>query len=325
MTTIREVAKMAGVSSATVSRVINGKANVGGRTKAKVLKALNETGYKPNELARALYKRSSKIIGVIVPNIDNPFFSELENAIEEEAYLRGYRILLCSSNNDFEKERVNIQMLSGMKANGIILMTNNEKTGTAVADTDIPVVVVDRHVTTGGEVAYIESDNYQGGVIAAEHLIDCGCKKIVCMRGPQGFTSGMQRYHGYLAVCRKYGIKERVIDTRYDFQSGLSAAKELIKKYPDVDGVFAANDLVAFSAFKVLRSEGKAVPGDVQIVGFDNIKFDTLMTPEFTTIAQPIEKMGQMAVRIIDKLSRGEKFQRDNVFDVDLIKRQTTR
>ena len=172
MAGIRDVARLAGVSPSTVSRVMNGTAHVEEDKKQKVLAAIQETGFKPNELARALFKQSSKIIGVIVPNIENPFFNELAKAVEEEAYRNGYKILLCNSNNNTEKELLNIQMLGRMKADGVIIVTYSDETGLALADCQIPVVVLDRQLTDSGEIAYVESDHYKGGQMAMEHLID---------------------------------------------------------------------------------------------------------------------------------------------------------
>ena len=152
MASIRDVARIAGVSPSTVSRVMNGTANVEEDKRQKVLAAIQETGFKPNELARALFKQSSKIIGVIVPNIENPFFNELAKAVEEEAYINGYKILLCNSNNNTEKELMNIQMLNQMKADGIIILTYSDKTGQAIASCQLPVVVVDRQLTGSGQI-----------------------------------------------------------------------------------------------------------------------------------------------------------------------------
>lgn len=325
MASIREVAKLAGVSPSTVSRVMNGTANVDFGKRQRVLAAIDKTGFKPNELARALYKKSSRIIGVIVPNIENPFFNELAKAVEEEAYRNGYRILLCNSNNNAEKELLNIQMLDQMKADGIILMTNSEKTGREISKYEIPVVVVDRRIVGGEEIAFIESNHYKGGKIATEYLLNCGCKNIVCLRGPLEFTSGQQRYRGYKDICSKYEIKEQCIDCIYDYEAGLEATKALIKKYPRVDGILACNDMVAISAYKILKKEGYSIPQDVQIIGFDNIKFSRLFTPEFTTITQPITDMGTLAAQIIIRHGNGLSFQKENIFDVSLVERQTTR
>ena len=203
MTSIREVAKLAGVSPATVSRVMNGTANVNEEKKKRVEAAIKETGFQPNELARALYKKSSKMIGMIVPDIENPFFSELAKAVEDTAYQNGYRILLCSSGGDEEKEAVNIQMFNQLRADGIVVMTNCAETGKVLADCPIPVVLVDRKLDGFKENALIEADNYKGGCLAAEHLVKCGSKNIVCMKEPTGYSSGRRRYEGYLDVCKK--------------------------------------------------------------------------------------------------------------------------
>ncbi len=325
MASIREVARIAGVSPSTVSRVMNGTANVEESKREKVLRAIEETGFKPNELARALYKQSSRIIGIIVPNIENAFFGELARAAEEEAYRNGYKILLCNSNNNTEKELMNIQMLDQMKADGIIIITNNDKTGKEIAKCEFPVVAVDRKLTGSGESANIESDHYKGGILATEHLIECGCRNIVCLRGPLEVSSGQQRYRGYLAACEKHGIKEQYIDCIYDYEYGLEATKALLHKYPDVDGIIACNDMVAISAYKTLNQAGYKVPEDIQIIGFDNIRLSWLLTPELTTIRQPIKEMGTLAVQIIVQSGKGLPFQKQNIFDVKLIERQTTR
>ena len=325
MATIREVSRLAGVSPSTVSRVINGTANVDKEKKERVLEVIGQTRYQPNELARALYKKSSKIIGLIVPNIENPFFSELSRTIEEEAFRYGFRLLLCNSNNDTEKERININMLNQMKADGIILITNSGETGNMIAGCNLPVVIVDRHVPDTGEIAFIESDNYDCGRLATQCLIDCGCRKIACIRGPQKFTSGFLRYKGYQDICRENGMEERFIDCEYSFESGKKAAVKLLEMFPDTDGVFAANDMVALSAYKIFRSQGIKVPENIQIVGFDDIGFSTLFSPEITTIRQPIQKMGHKAVDIIYQYSNGQDFEKESIFDVQLVERETTR
>lgn len=325
MASIREVARIAGVSPSTVSRVMNGTANVEESKRLKVLKAIDETGFRPNELARALYKQSSKIIGISVPNIANAFFEELARAVEEEAYRNGYKVFLCISNNDTEKEISNIRMLDQMKADGIIIVTNNDQTGEEIAKCDLPVVAVDRMLTGSHPSAFLESDHYKGGTLATEHLVECGCKNIVCMRGPQSVSSGRQRYKGYQTVCKKHGLQEQYIDCIYDYEYGLEATKALLIKYPDVDGIVACNDMVAIAAYKTLTQAGRRVPEDVQIIGFDNIRMSWLLTPELSTVRQPIKEMGTLAVQIIIQHEKSLPFQKENIFDVQLIERQTTK
>ena len=203
MISIREVAKMAGVSPSTVSRVMNGTAKVNEEKRQRVLNVIKETGFKPNEAARTLYKKSAKIIGVILPNIQNPFFNEMAQAIEEEAYRRGYRMMLCNSNNNLDKEKNNIELLSRMNADGIILLTNQGGIRETIEKCKVPVVILDREVQADNQVACIRSDHYKGGMLAAEHLIRCGCRRIVNMRGDQALSSARDRFEGYLDVCRK--------------------------------------------------------------------------------------------------------------------------
>lgn len=325
MASIRDVAKLAGVSPSTVSRVMNGTANVDEEKKHRVVKAIRETGFKPNELARALYKQSSKIIGIIVPNIENLFFNELAKAIEEEAFRNGYKLLLCNSNNNTEKEFVNIQMLDQIKADGIIIVTSNDKTGQEIAGCHLPVVVLDRYITGSKADAYVESDHFHGGKMAMKHLIDCGCKHIVCMRGPMELSSGLRRYQGYQDTCKKYKMEEQYVNCSYNYEDGIKAAEELIKKYPQVDGIVASNDIVAIAACKVLARNGYEIPKDVQVIGFDNVLFSRMFFPELTTIEQPIEKMGKLAVQIIVNYGKNLPFLKENILGVSLIERQTTK
>lgn len=325
MASIREVAKLAGVSPATVSRVMNGTANVDDEKKQRVLQAIEETGFKPNELARALFKKSSKIIGVIVPNIDNPFFSEAARAIEEEAFQRGYKMVVCNSNNNPERELNNIEMLIQMKADGLILMTNGEETGKNIEQCDIPVVVMDRKLSTGEKMICIESDHFKGGCLSTEHLIECGCKKILCLRGPQKYSSGKERYRGYVETCKAHNMEPIYIDCDYSYTDGLRAAIEALERYRDLDGIVACNDMAAMAAYKIFTKAGVRIPDDVQLVGFDDISFSRRFTPELTTIHQPIKEMGKKAVQIILQNEEDIKKSQNIVMDVSLIKRETTK
>ncbi len=325
MASIREVAKLAGVSPSTVSRVMNNTARVDEEKRKRVLDAIEKTGFQPNELARALFKQSSKIIGVIVSSIENPYFSEMVRAIEEEAFEHGYRILICDSDGNVEKEKINVQTLNQMKADGLIMMAQSEMTSQVISECQMPVVVLDRMVKGENVIANISSDNYSGGKKASEYLLECGCQNIVCVRGPQNASSGKERYLGYKDVCKAKGIIEHTIDCGYSYEEGLKAADFILKHYREADGIIACNDMVAFALCKVLQEHGYRVPEDMQIIGYDNINFSRLFTPEITTIKQPIKEMGRLAVQIIVKHINGEKVKKDNLFDVELIERQSTK
>lgn len=324
MASIRDVANLAGVSPATVSRVMNGTAKVDEEKVQRVLHAIEETGFKPNEVARSLFKKSSRMIGVIAPDIENPFFNEMAKAIEGEAYRQGYRMTLCYSENNVEKERESIRMLSSMNADGIILMTNNEEVEENISQCSIPIVLLDRKIQAGGQIANIQADHYRGGRLAAEHLIQCGCRNIVNINGPLRFSSAKERYQGYVDVCRLYGREIQSIECEYDFKEGLLTAEQIITRYPGVDGIIANNDMVAMSVYKVLCKAGYQVPEDVQLIGFDNVMLSQLFTPELTTIEQPVQAMGKAAARIIIENEKGREIPPETVFPVKLIKRETT-
>lgn len=325
MASIREVARLANVSPATVSRVINGTANVDSEKRERVLRAISETGFVPNEVARSLYKKSARTIGLIVPSIENPFFTQLANVIEKTADDNGYRLLLCNTDNAVEKEKTMIQMLTSMNADGIIITTSNEEVREYIDLCNIPIVITDRRLEKVLSCDYVHCDHQEGGRLAMEHLMECGCKNIVCVRGPQYISSAKARFEGYQQVCREHGIKEQVIDCDYDFDEGLEMTERLLELYPDVDGIIACNDMVAISAYKVLHKRGISVPGQVQLVGFDNINLASLITPELTTIAQPVEEIGRKAAELIIKRDKGDNEKREYIFNAKLIKRETTR
>lgn len=325
MASIKDVAKLANVSPATVSRVLNNTANVKEEKRARVLFAVKETGFKTTEETKQISKKSTKTICVVVPSRENAFFDEIVKAIEQEAFQKGYRILLCNFDENVEKELSALQTLSRVKADGIIITSGSKKIEKAVSKSQLPVVVFDKLVDVQNAIAYIEADHYKGGRLAMSHMIECGCKNIICLRGPIDTPTGQRRYQGYRDVCRKYGIKEEYVDCGYTYDEGVNAVKEILTKYPRVDGIIASNDMVAMSIYKGLKKEGYRVPEDIQIIGFDNIRMSAQHTPGISTVTQPIKEMGTLAVHIILDYFNELPFQKENVFDVSLVERQTTK
>lgn len=324
MASIRDVAKLAQVSPATVSRVMNGTANVDEEKRQRVLNAISETGFVPNEVARSLFKKSAKIIGLILPTIENPFFTQMASSIERTADEYGYRLVLCNTNAKPEREKTALSMLLSMNADGIILTTSNEETYESVNNCKIPVVITDRSIATEAMAGYVHSDHYKGGRLAAQHMIDCGCKNIVCIRGPKEVSSARDRYDGYCDVCHENNIEIQSLDCTYDFENGLVVTENILKKYPNVDGIIACNDVVAISVYKVLHSKGIRVPEDIQLIGYDNIRLCELVTPEITTIAQPIEAIGRKAAELLIR-NDIDTNQKEYILETKLIERSTTK
>jgi DNA-binding LacI/PurR family transcriptional regulator len=228
-------------------------------------------------------------------------------------------------NYDPEKEKAAVKMLISMKADAIIVASCSEYIKETIKNCPIPVVSLDA-MWSGPEVAACIHCDYQaGGRMAAEHLIEKGCRNIVCIKGPQYRYSARYRYQGYLDVCREQNIPEQTVECDYDFNQGLTMTEELLKKYPEVDGIIACNDIVAISTYKVLYEQNISVPGQVQIVGFDNISFSKLLSPELTTIIQPIKEMAEKAVELIANNELTELSDKKFIFPVSLIARQTTK
>lgn len=325
MVNIREVARMAGVSPATVSRVINGTAKVSAEKRVRVLEVISATEFVPNEVARSLFRKSAKLIGLIIPSIKNPYFTQVASVIEHLATENGYRVFLCDARDNIEKEQAAIQTLVSMNADGIIIASTNERIEDYLSMCQIPVVAVDTMFSNKDVAAYVYSDYYTGGRMAMEHLLDCGCENIVCIKGPQHLYSAKCRYEGYRDVCSELGIKEQVVDCDYDFEAGLAMTEELLRIYPDVDGIIACNDVVALSTYKVLYRQGIPVPDQVQLIGFDDIMWSNLFTPALTTISQPIQEIATRAAELIIDINNYEGKGAEIVYPVELIVRETTK
>ena len=325
LSSIREVARLAKVSPATVSRVMNGTAAVAPETRERVLAAIEETGFIPNEVARSLFKKSAKTIGLIIPSIRNPYFTQLAGIIDELAGQEGYRIFLCNVGGDLEKEKAAIQMLVAMNADGVILASGNQEIQSFLSDCTIPVVALDMMVSTEAVEACVYCDYYQGGRLAMEHLLECGCQNIVCIRGPQELFSARQRYEGYRDVCRERGIPEQTVDCDYDFLSGLAMTEKLLECYPQVDGIIASNDIVAISIYKILHKKNITVPDRIQLIGFDGIDLSELMSPELTTVCQPIEDMAKTALDVVVRKKENFAKGTEYILPVTLAIRETTK
>ena len=322
MASIRDVAKIAGVSPATVSRVMNGTANVDADKRQRVYEAIKQTGFVPNEVARSLYKKSAKLIGLIIPSITNPFFTELADSVEKAADKSGFRVVYYNTDNNPDKEKMAVGMLKSMNADGIIITSNNEELIDVIDKSGLSVVMIDRNMSSESTYTLITSDHYYGGRLAAACLIDSGCKHIVCIRGEQSISSARERFSGFSDVCQENGMDACYIDCEHDFTFEGDIVAAIRDVSPKADGIFACNDMMALSVYKQLTQKGIRVPQDISIVGFDDVMLSKLVTPEITTIAQPIDKMGRMAVKLIT----GEHISQNAVvYKPELIKRETTK
>ena len=325
MVGIREIAKLAGVSAATVSRVINGSTGVDAEKRRRVEEVIAQTNYVPNETARSLFRKSSRIVGLIIPSIRNPYFTEMASVIDEAVKEQGLRLFVCNVGSDIAQQRSALQMLTAMNVDGVIVATTESELQEDLTQCTMPVVVLDSLFETSAVNAYVYCDYYQGGRMAIEHLMERGCKNVVCVRGPKTVFSANARYQGYLDVCSEQGIQQRVVECDYDFGAGLAMTEQLLETWPEVDGILACNDIVGISIYKILHRKNIDVPGQIQLIGFDDVSFSGLMSPGLTTIHQPIAQLGRRAVELLLSGKDGKKQGVREVLPVSLVCRETTK
>lgn len=326
MSTLKDVAERAGVTVTTVSRMLNNRGYVSEKTKNKIRQVMKELNYRPNEFARALSLQRSNFIGLIVPSARNMFFSKVIDSVERQVSKHGYKLLLCTSNLEPKKEFEYFDMLSANKVAGVIIASHTQDIDKKI-NINAPVISIDRIISP--QIPAICSDNYQGGVLAAEHLISKGCKKLAHISGSIHLNmDANKRYYGFKDVCEKKGVPHILIDaTEEQFLSMNydSIVNMLLDNYPDVDGIFTSNDIIAAQVIATCSRRGIKIPDQIKVVGYDDIDLCTIFNPSITTIRQAISEISLYAVEsIISKAEKDKPIPSCIIFPVELIERETT-
>lgn len=329
MVTIKDVAKHADVSTATVSHVINNTRFVSDETKNRVLNSMEELNYKPNAIARSLRIKESKIIGLVIPDNTNPYFAEIAWSIELATSNQGYSIILCNSDGDIQRETFYINLLIEKQVDGVILVSAGESTENfaILQERKMPTVMVDRdspNVNTDS----VQIDNAEFGEVATSHLISLGHQRIACITGPREVTPSYDRLTGYkkALLMNDLSIEENYI-IKGDFKphGGYLAAKKLLHLKKPPTAIFACNDLMAFGVIHAISEEGLNVPKDISLVGFDDIYLSTYVNPPLTTIRQPRIEMGREVVKsLINRIKNNVQISRSVVLSAELIVRSST-
>lgn len=289
MATIKEVAKKAGVGISTVSRVVNKSGYVKEETRSKIEKVIKEVGYKPNELARIMLRQKSNLVAFVLPNNTHLFFGELLYELEQILYQDDYKVMICNSREDMEKEIEFISMLKNNRVDSLVLLTNNDIEDHI--EPGLPIVSFDRRFDG---VPFVASDNYGGGQMAAEYLLNAGCKRFLFIGDDTEIgstkikTEVSKRGNGFNDYLKGQGI-ENVIN--YEYQFGNHRIKpEIVSKIVmenlDADGIFAISDAVAFEIMKEYEKHGKRIPEDVKVVGFDGGRSFLNSGKQITSIGQ---------------------------------------
>ena len=305
--TIKEIANAAGVSIATVSKVVNGKDhNITSATRQRVLETINELNYVPNRIASSMITKNTYTIGLVIPDITNPFFPEVARGVEDYANQAGYHVVLCNSDNNLKKESTYIYMLQEKMVDGIIITSSTssvrEESARNYMKIGIPIITVDRDMKDFKTQGKILVDNTKGAFEAVSYMIEKGYKKILHLSGSMNSTPSIQRFEGYKNALKYHNIDfnpDLYLEGTYDVEWGYEGIKKIMDKKIDFDSVFCGNDLIAIGAMKAIKELGLRIPEDIGIMGFDNIYIASVVTPSLSTVNQPNYKMGYKAAELL--------------------------
>ncbi|HET6486670.1 MAG TPA: LacI family DNA-binding transcriptional regulator, partial [Spirochaetia bacterium] len=317
--TIKDVAARAGVTVTTVSRCLNRRGYMSEATRVRIQQAMTDLDYVPNEIARSLLRRRSSIIGLIIPTANHPFFGQLTTSIEARAYEAGYKLMLCDSRLDSEKESQYIDMLIRHQVDGIIMASHTLRVD-QYRRIGMPLVSMDRRIAE--RIPYVTSDNTAGGRLATRRLIEQGCRRLAFFTGKVNRALlPSRRVEAFEEEARAADLEPIVVQTGedvFDFTQYQTLVDQLFREHPDVDGVIAS-DVKAGHVLQACRRFGRRVPQDVKVVGYDDILLASLLVPRLTTIHQPIEEMGSRAVDVLVAQIAGEAVAMKNVLPVSLV------
>lgn len=331
MATILDVAKLAGVSKTTVSRVINKNGPVSPKTRKRIEMAMEALNYTPNYFAQGMRTSRTRTIGMLIPDYSNPFYAQLFRYIEDVARKNGYMNIICNTNAEPERELEHIRELVRRKIDGIIFCTYK-----GVRDNidylmeiskDVPVVFMD-HVVDDQPVSYVITDGFGSSRKAARYLIEKGRKRIAYIKGPSKHRVTHERFRGYRQALKDRDLEfdtKLVYEGDFHMKSGFVAAQYFMNQENPPDAIMAATDIMAIGALKYLKYKSFQVPDDVNVVGFDNIFLSSLVEPALTTIAQPLWDLGREAMNIlIERIEHPKTENKQLLLEGELIIRRST-
>lgn len=310
--TIKDIAKKAGVSYSTVSRALNDYPEVNKQTKKKILKIAMEMQYQPNALARGLVKKETKTIGLLIPDITNPFYPELAKGVEDAANEAGYSIFLCNTNWSEKREENYLAVLQQKHIDGLIMSPSSDATEHLqyISSSGLKVVFIDSKIQIVNCTSII-INNARGGQMATEHLIQKGHKDIAFIGGQQDNFPTQERLKGYRSALNDFNIqinKNHIQFGNYSRESGYNIMCYLLKSDKKPTAVFAANDVIALGVIQAIKKFELSIPSDIAVVGFDGIEYASLPEIQLSTISQPIYEMGKISLNtLINQLSKNEQ------------------
>ncbi|WP_368389655.1 ribose operon transcriptional repressor RbsR [Pantoea cypripedii] len=327
MATMKDVARLAGVSTSTVSHVINNNRFVSEQVREKVEHAIRTLNYAPSALARSLKINQTRTIGMLLTASSNPFYSEVVRGVENSCYERGYSLILCNTEGDEERMNRSLETLLQKRVDGLLIMCT--ETHLPSADIlnrypSIPMVMMDWAPFEGrGDI--IQDNALLGGELATQHLIDRGYRRIACIAGPQDKTPARLRLDGFHKAMSSSGLPVLpgyVVDSDFEFQGGFNAMNQLLTLDPLPEAVFTSNDAMAVGVYHALFQAGLRVPQDIAVMGYDNIELSRYLTPPLSTIHQPKDELGELAIdTLIHRMSDPDASQQTLVLTPELVER----
>lgn len=327
---VKDVAKLAGVSTATVSRTLNNQQSVSTETKSAVLRAANQVGYRINHSARSLRLQRSGAIAVLIPNLGNPFFSDILAGIESVMSQSNINVLVLDTKGNSNQQSYILEYLSSNRADGIICLDGQIQLDTNNTESkmlNLPVVFACEW-PTAGDYSVIRSDNTKGAKLAVQHLIELGHTSIGHVAGPPDNILTIQRQQGVIAALKENKLrlqKQWVFSGDFGIESGVQAAQQWLNLENRPTGLFCSSDLMAIGLMAELKKHQVGVPDDVSIIGFDDIAISQYYSPTLTTIRQPTRELGvTSAMVLLDRLHDDSLKSVNNLLDVELIKRAST-
>lgn len=327
--TIKDVAKLSGVSVATISNVITRKKYVSPEVTQTVTRAMRKLNYRPNMIARSLKVKKTNNIGVLAPDISNPFFADIVKGVESVAKEKGCQFFLCNTNGDVEVERNALGAFESQNVDGIINIAPRMEDGELFASVGLPHVVVDRPVDTPGLMGCVCSNNDTGCRQLAQHFLEMGHSRFACLAGPlDNVPNARARLDGYRDELLRAGVSKRDIAVyvgEFCFEDGYSFMGKMLSRKSVPTAVFVSSDLMAWGALECAKERGVRIPQDMAIAGFDNVYFSTLVSPALTTIDAPKFKCGVLAFGMLhDLMSGNEGIARQVTMDTRLVVRGST-
>jgi LacI family transcriptional regulator len=326
---IIDVARRAGVSPATVSRVLNKTANVSPELKERVLSAVSELNYVPDPFAHGMRTKRTRSIGLIISDITNPFFPELARGVEDYVSSLGYSLILCNTDAKPENEKRYVELLLNKGIDGLMFtsLRIGEDVIRSLLNDGIPCILVGRKPENIEGLVYVVTDNYRGGCIAGEYLFSLGHRRFAHISGPLDNSAGRERLAGFIDALKKRGIREKditIINSDFTMEGGYKSAEDILRLETLPSGIFFANDAMAIGALQRFWEDRIGIPETFSIIGFDNIKVSGLVSPPLTTISQEIYRIGQLSARELIKIIEGEKGE-PVILEPKLIERRSCR